>query len=155
MPSKATAPTAPPAFVETFASLRSVLQRHGKRLLTMVDTANDFQLASPTMTDRSGRPLFFAAVQIKKSYVSYHLMPIYMNPTLMSSVTPELKKRMQGKACFNFNSIDAAQLKDLSALTKTAVDGFDNLLLPWASPAKAKTAKAAKTAKKASPAKKR
>jgi hypothetical protein len=148
-------PTSPPAFVETFASLRSVLQRHGKRLLTMVDTANDFQLASPTMTDRSGRPLFFAAVQIKKSYVSYHLMPIYMNPTLMTSVTPELKKRMQGKACFNFNSIDAAQLKDLSALTKTAVDGFDDLRLPWASPATAKKADKAKAAKKASPAKKR
>jgi hypothetical protein len=142
-------PTAPPAFVETFASLRSVLQRHGKRLLTMVDTANDFQLASPTMTDRSGRPLFFAAVQIKKSYVSYHLMPIYMNPTLLASVTPELKKRMQGKACFNFNSVNAAQLKDLSALTKTAADGFDNLLLPWAPPATARTATAAKTARTA------
>ena len=136
-------------------------------MLTIVDTARDFQLASPTMTGSHRRPLFVAAVPIKASYVSFHLMPIYMNPTLMTSVTPELKKRMQGKACFNFNSIDAAQLKDLSALTKTAVNGFDDLRLPWAPPAtakkadKAKTAKAAKTArnaktaKKASPAKKR
>ena len=129
-------PTAPPAFVETFASLRSVLQRHGKRLLTMVDTANDFQLSSPSMTDRSGRPLFFAAVQIKKSYVSFHLMPIYMNPTLMSSVTPELKKRMQGKACFNFSAIDAATVKDLSALTKTGIAAFRKFPMPWEKPSK-------------------
>jgi hypothetical protein len=123
-----------------------MLQRHGQRLLTTVDTPNDFQLASPDYTDRTGRPLFVAAVQIKKSYVSYHLLPLYMNATLTASVPPALKKRMQGKACFNFSSVEATQLKELSALTKTAIDGFKNLDLPWARPA-AKAAKAAKTAR--------
>jgi hypothetical protein len=33
-------------FAETFASLRAVLERHGKRLLTTVDKPGDFQLAS-------------------------------------------------------------------------------------------------------------
>jgi hypothetical protein len=126
----------PPGFAETFASLRAMLQRHGKTLLTTVDTANDFQLASPEYTDRTGRPLFVAAVQIKKSYVSYHLLPVYANPVLLASVSPALKKRMQGKACFNFTSVDATQLKELSALTKTSIAGFRNLDLPWATPAK-------------------
>ena len=116
-----------------------MLQRHGKRLLTTVDTANDFQLASPAYTDRTGRPLFVAAVQIKKTYVSYHLLPIYMNPALLAQVPPGLQKRMQGKACFNFTSVDATQLQELSALTKTAIDGFKNLDLPWAKPAAKKT----------------
>jgi hypothetical protein len=61
-------------------------------------------------------------------------------------VSPELKKRMQGKACFNFSSVDATQLKELSALTKIGIDGFKDLDLPWASPAKA--AKKPKTIKK-------
>jgi hypothetical protein len=134
--------TPPPAFAETFASLRAMLQRHSKRLLTTADTANDFQVSSPEYTDRTGRPLFVAAVQIKKSYVSYHLLPVYANPKLLAGLSPALKKRMQGKACFNYTSIDATQLNELSALTKTAIDGFKNLDLPWAKKP---------TAKKASP----
>ncbi len=129
MPPKTSSPA---AFAGTFASLRAMLQRHGKRLLTTVDTADDFQLASPEYTDRTGRPLFVAAVQIKKTYVSYHLLPVYANPALLASVSPALRKRMQGKACFNFTSIDAAQLKELSSLTKTSIAGFKNLDLPWA-----------------------
>jgi hypothetical protein len=54
--------------------------------------------------------------------VSYHLMPLYMNPTLQAMVSPELKKRMQGKACFNFKKEpEPALLKELAALTKAAV----------------------------------
>lgn len=123
-------------FAETFAALRGLLQRHGKKLLTTVDKPGDFQVGSPTMTDRIGRPLFVAAVQIKKTYVSFHLMPVYAKPALLASLSPALKQRMQGKACFNFSAIDADQLKELSALTKTGIDGFKNLDLPWASAAK-------------------
>jgi hypothetical protein len=32
--------------------------------------------------DRIGRPLFVAAVQTRKSYVSYHLMPVYVQPSV-------------------------------------------------------------------------
>ena len=124
------------AFAETFATLRALLQRHGKRLTTTVDKPGDFQLASPTLTDRAGRPLFVAAVQTKKNYVSFHLMPVYGNPTLLATVSPALRKRMQGKACFNFTAIEADQVKELSALTKKGFDGFKTLKLPWASAAK-------------------
>jgi hypothetical protein len=113
-----------PAFAETFATLRAMLQQHGKRLLTTVDTADDFQLASPEYTDRTGRPLFVAAVQIKKTYVSYHLLPIYMNPALAAAVPPLLKKRMQGKACFNFTSIDEGLLAELAEITARGIPPF-------------------------------
>lgn len=32
--------------------------------------------------------------------------------------SPELKRRMQGKACFNFKAVDPALFKELAALTK-------------------------------------
>ena len=67
------------AFAETFQTLRSILERNGGRMKVVADTDTEFSLASPTMTDRTGRPLFAAAVQVRKSYVSYHLMPLYMN----------------------------------------------------------------------------
>ena len=86
------------------------------------------------MVDRSGRPLFVAAVQIKKSYVSFHLMPVYVNPALRDTLSPALRKRMQGKACFNFVTIEPADARELAALTKKGIAGFKNLDLPWARP---------------------
>ena len=92
-----------------------------------------YQLSSSTKGDRAGRPLFIAAVEVNKRYVSYHLMPIYMNPALQATISPELKKRMQGKSCFNFTSVDSQQLKDLEQLTRNAIDSFKNVKLPWSS----------------------
>jgi hypothetical protein len=31
-------------------------------------------------------------------------MPLYMNPALTKTISPPLKKRMQGKTCFNFKA---------------------------------------------------
>jgi hypothetical protein len=119
-------------FAATFAALRAILEPHAKRLTVTVDEPGHFELASPTMTDRVGRPLFCAAVQINKNYVSYHLMPVYANPALRNSLSPALKKRMQGKSCFNFTTVEPGQLKELAAVTKKGIAGFKNLKLPWA-----------------------
>ena len=96
----------------------------------MIDTDTEFSLASPTMTDRTGKPLFAAAVQVRKSYVSYHLMPIYMNPALMATVSAALRKRMQGKACFNFKTIEPSEAKELATLTKKGLAGFKESAAP-------------------------
>jgi len=119
-------------FAATFAALRAILEPHAKRLTVTVDEPGHFELASPTMTDRAGRPLFCAAVQINKNYVSYHLMPVYANTALRNSLSPALRKRMQGKACFNFTTVEPGQLKELAAVTKKGIAGFKNLKLPWA-----------------------
>ena len=120
------------AFPETFATLRGVLDKHARNLLVHVDKPGDYQLCSTTMTDRVGRPLFIAAVQTRKSYVSFHLMPVYACPDLVKEISPSLKKRMQGKACFNFTTIEPAQVKELSALTKKGLARIKNIKLPWA-----------------------
>jgi hypothetical protein len=42
-------------------------------------------------------------------------MPVYGSPALPATVSPKLEKRMQGKACFNFVTIDEdlfAELED-------------------------------------------
>jgi hypothetical protein len=51
-------------------------------------------------------------------------MPIYANPKLLKDISPELKRRMQGKSCFNFTTIDKKLLKELSYLTKTGFDFY-------------------------------
>jgi pyruvate dehydrogenase complex dehydrogenase (E1) component len=52
-------------------------------------------------------------------------MPVYMYPDLLEGLSESLKKRMQGKACFNFKTIDPALLEELAALTQK---GYERLV---------------------------
>ena len=67
---------------------------------------------------------FFASVQVRKNYVSYYLMPVYNYPELLDDISPELKKRMQGKSCFNFSKIEEKNMAELDALTQKSYDKF-------------------------------
>jgi len=52
-------------------------------------------------------------------------MPLYMSTTLEKQISPELKKRMQGKTCFNFKTTpDPKLITDLKKLTAAAVSGL-------------------------------
>ncbi|HET9394324.1 MAG TPA: hypothetical protein VFO29_12480 [Candidatus Rubrimentiphilum sp.] len=67
-------------------------------------------------------PFMVAGVVANKSYVSFHLVPVYMFPDLIAACAPELKKRMQGKGCFNFQTYDAEAARGLKALLKAGLD---------------------------------
>ena len=69
-------------------------------------------------------PLMFGGVRLGKNYVSYHLMSIYASFGESTTMSPELKKRMQGKSCFNFTSIDEPLFKELAKLTKEGAKRF-------------------------------
>ena len=118
-------------FPETFAALRTILEPHAQRMAVTVDEPGHYQLASPTMTDRIGRPLVCAAVQINKNYVSFHLMPLSGDEALRDSMSTSLRSRMQGKSCLNFTTIEPGQLKELAAITKKGIARFRKLKLPW------------------------
>lgn len=107
-------------FDATFAALRAILEPYGKTCVVAHDTPENYYLDSK-YTAPNGHPLFFAAVRKGKSYVSFHLMPVYMFPELLPGLSPALKKRMQGKSCFNFKSVDAEQLAELRELTARGV----------------------------------
>jgi hypothetical protein len=120
-------------FGEVFDALRGVLETHAGRMIVQADTASEYQLCSSELKDRIGRPLMFAAVQVKKNYVTFHLMPMSGSVALNAALSPELKKHMQGKACFNFKTAaDAvAHRKELAELTRRGANGFKNMKLPW------------------------
>ena len=66
------------------------------------------------------------AVRKGKAYVSFHLMSVYAYPKLLQDISPELKKRMQGKACFNFKAVDEKLFKELAKLTKAGATRFSD-----------------------------
>ena len=61
-----------------------------------------------------------AWVQIGKAYVSLHLMGVADHPRHDELISPELKARMQGKSCFNFNLVDERLFKELQVLIERA-----------------------------------
>lgn len=74
---------------------------------------------------KNKKPLFFGAVQVKKNYVSFHLMPVYLKPELLAFISPELRAKMQGKSCFNFSATEPGLFKELAALTKAAYASYE------------------------------
>lgn len=101
-------------------SLRSLLDPVAKQLVFVSDGPNGFN-ANTTKPDANGKPEFFAAAQVKKNYVAFYFMPVYCYPELLKGMSPELKKRMQGKSCFNFKDADPTLMKELGALVKAGM----------------------------------
>ena len=97
--------------------------KYENRLTVTIDKADRYNL-NAGYSEKYKRDIYFGGVEIKKNYVSFHLMPAYVNPKLLSNLSPELKKRMQGKSCFNFKKADELLFKELSVLTKNAFDFF-------------------------------
>jgi hypothetical protein len=110
-------------FRTTFERLKRVLQKYEKRLTVTVDKPGGYSLDTP-YSEKFKKPVFFGAVRINKNYVSFHLMSVYVFPDLLKGISPSLKKRMQGKSCFNFTAIDDETLAELAALTKQGVERF-------------------------------
>lgn len=109
--------------VPVFQELRAILVPYAEGL--DVKTDNDTELYLNTRhVMKNKQPLFFAAVQIKKAYVSFHLMPVYVQPELLQSISSDLRARMQGKSCFNFKTIDLELLRELTALTLAGYESY-------------------------------
>jgi len=111
------------SFQKIFDALKPVFEEYAGRLAIQVDKPSEYYLETKTAI-RKGHRLQFGGVKIGKAYVSFHLMPIYMNPKLQSTISPELKKRMQGKSCFNFTTLDPSHVAELKKLTKAGFDEF-------------------------------
>jgi hypothetical protein len=102
--------------------LRAILAAHTDRLVTTKDGPEGMTLEVPGL---EGKPWgYVAGTRVGKRYVSYYLMPVYASPELNARMTPELRRRMQGKSCFNFTTIDDTLLAELEELTGKGIPGF-------------------------------
>jgi hypothetical protein len=111
-------------FHVVFEKLKSIIEPYAKKLTIKADK-NELYYLDAAYSEKWKKELFFASTQIKKNYVSFYLMPVYMYPDLLKDISPELKKHMQGKSCFNFKKVEPELLDELSKLTK---EGFERLM---------------------------
>lgn len=108
-------------FPLVFDQLKSILKPYSKNLTITADTATAYSLDG-SYSEKYKKAVFFGAAQIKKNYVSFYLMPVYMFPELLKDISPELKKHMQGKSCFNFKKVEPELFKELTGLARLGVE---------------------------------
>jgi hypothetical protein len=100
----------------TFLALKAILQPLEPSFVRVHDQADNYYLDTAHI-QRNRKPLYFGSVRTGRSYVSFHLMPVYLWPELLDGISDRLRSRMQGKSCFNFTAPDGDLLSELAELT--------------------------------------
>ena len=109
-------------FAEVDRRLRQILEPLRSRFAVTKDGPAGLAIEIPGL---EGKPWgYIAGVRPGKRYVSFYLMPVYSSPELMASMSPELRRRMQGKACFNFTRVDEPLFAELARLTEAGLEPF-------------------------------
>lgn len=106
-------------FLNVYTELKKILTKFEKGMNVKDEDEENYYLIGP-YSEKFKKELWFASLHIKKNYVSYHLMPVYMYPELVKEIPSPLKKRMQGKSCFNFKEYDKELFQHLAKLTLSA-----------------------------------
>jgi hypothetical protein len=110
-------------FPLVFDNLKNILEPFAPKLTVTADTSSAYSLDGP-YSEKWKKELFFGSTQLKKNYVSFYLMPVYMYPDLLKGISPELKKHMQGKSCFNFKKVEPELFQELADLAKKSHERF-------------------------------
>jgi hypothetical protein len=114
-------------FADVDRRLREILQPYGSRLAVTKDGPGGLALEIPGL---EGKPWgYVAGVRPGKRYVSFYLMPVDGRPGLLESISPGLRRRMQGKACFNFTRIDEVLFAELTRLVSAGLEGYESVAL--------------------------
>ena len=112
-------------FTKVFAELKAIFKPYAKKMDVSQDT-HDAYMLNTRFVMKNKHPLSFGGVRRGKNYVSFYLMSVYTSPEFIKNMSPELKKRMQGKSCFNFQEVDQQLFAELKALTKAGATKFSD-----------------------------
>lgn len=108
---------------KVFEKLKEILEKYEEKLVVVQDRSDSYYLNTPP-TEKNKKGEFFGAAQIKKNYVAFHLMPIYCFPQLLENISGGLRKKMQGKSCFNFKNGDEKLFEELQKLTESSFEKY-------------------------------
>jgi hypothetical protein len=102
-------------FNNVFEQLKQIFRTYESDLTIKFDQPGKYYLVSKKPFNK--KELWFGGVEIKKNYVSFHLVPVYMFPEMIEKISIGLKQKMQGKYCFSFKKTDEQLFSDLAHLT--------------------------------------
>ena len=103
--------------------LREILEPYRGRLVATKDGPDGLTLEIPGL---EGKPWgYVAGTRLGKRYVSLYLMPVYAFADLDETLSPGLRRRKQGKSCFNFTTVDEPLFAELAGVMAA---GFERYL---------------------------
>lgn len=111
-------------FAAVFGQLKAMMTKFVGVLQPLPGKPMSYILGGPSSEKSHHRPLWFGGPTVGKAYVSFHLLPVYGYPALLDDISPELRKRMQGKACFNFKKPEPKLIAELENLTRRSYKLF-------------------------------
>jgi len=110
-------------FATVEGRLREILEPYRGRLVATKDGPDGLTLEIPGL---EGKPWgYVAGTRLGKRYVSLYLMPVYAFPDLVEALSPDLRRRKQGKSCFNFATVDEPLFAELAGVMAA---GFERYL---------------------------
>ncbi len=104
-----------------YRRLKSILEPYARRLHVTEERPTTYAVEVAPEGERNPTT-WFGGVRLGKRYVSYHLMPVYVDPALAQTISPDLKRRMQGRSCFNFAKVDESLFAELLSLTRAGYE---------------------------------
>lgn len=117
-------------FAAIYSVLRAIAEPYAESLSVKADKLDEYVLSGKRPSpfpQHKGKPLDFIYVRASKAYVSFHLLPL---SGTKAAISPELKKHMHGKTCFNFKAAPSSKLR--SELDRLTEQGFRQwLMLGW------------------------
>jgi hypothetical protein len=112
---------------EVFDNLKPLLSVYQPPLIAIADYESRYELYTGkpvTIDGRQKSTLAFSALIIQTGYVGFYFMPIYANPTLISTLKPELLKTLKGKSCFHIKKIDEEVLNQIKQLLELGFNEY-------------------------------
>ena len=104
-------------FEAVFWRLRGILEPYGRRMHVSADSVTLYGVDMASEAERNPTT-WFRGVRLGKRYVSYYFMPVFVEPVLLEGASLALRRRMQGRSCFNFAFVDEGLFGELEELTR-------------------------------------
>ena len=108
-----------------FQSLKDLLSPYAPPLVPKMDDASHYDLWSIktlVIEGRKRKEVYFAGLIVRKDYVGFYFMPVYVESDLKSVFAPELLKLLKGKSCFHIRKLTPELLGQVEAALKIGYD---------------------------------
>ncbi len=107
-----------------FDRLRPIYAAYEMACVVLHDNPGKYYLGTHEVRAKDGYRTWFGGVEIMKAYVSAHLIPVYVHPELLDGISDRLRKRMQGKSCFNFKTVETDLVAEFAKLADAGFHRF-------------------------------
>ena len=122
---------------EIFKGIKQILEKNSEDLFTTTIYIGSQAKQKPSfhlygnkevsLFGKKPQKTYIAGVIQQKNYVSFYFSPIYSHPDEFVEISPNLKKTLKGKSCFNITKITPQFLEEIEEILKKGIDMYKEI----------------------------